>query len=59
MKASTKDQAEGLLHKVKGTIKEIAGSVGMNLELAEEGKNEQRTGAIQQKIGEVEKVVGK
>ncbi|MBU0674485.1 MAG: CsbD family protein [Proteobacteria bacterium] len=59
MKSSTKNQAEGMFHKVKGTIKEIAGSVGKNPELADEGKNEQMSGTIQKKIGEIEKVVGK
>jgi hypothetical protein len=30
MKSSTKDQAEGKFHKVKGKIKEIAGKVSLN-----------------------------
>ena len=59
MKSSTKDQAEGTFHKVKGKIKEIAGDVGMNPDLEAEGKDENRAGKIQDKIGDIEKVLGK
>ena len=61
MKSSTKDQAEGKFHKVKGKIKikEIAGKVSMNPDLEGKGKDENRVGKIQEKIGEIEKVVGK
>ncbi len=59
MKSSTKDQAEGTFHKVKGKIKEIAGNVGMNPDLEAEGKDENRAGKIQEKIGDIEKVLGK
>lgn len=59
MKSSTKDQAEGKFHKVKGTIKEIAGKVSMNHDLESEGKDEKMAGKVQQKIGEIEKLVGK
>ena len=59
MKSSTKDQAKGRFHNVKGTIKEIAGKVSLNPDLEGEGEDEKRAGKIQQKIGEIEKVVGK
>jgi len=59
MKSSTKDQAEGTFHKVKGKIKEIAGDVGMNPDLEAEGKDENRAGKIQEKIGDIKKVLGK
>ena len=59
MKSSTKDQAEGTVHKLKGKIKEIAGNVGMNPDLEAEGKDENRAGKIQKKIGDIEKVLGK
>ena len=59
MKRSTKDQAKGKFHKVKGTIKEIAGKVSMNPDLEGEGKDEKRAGKIRQKIGDIEKVAGK
>jgi uncharacterized protein YjbJ (UPF0337 family) len=44
---------------VKGKIKEIAGKVSMNPDLKSEGKDENRVGKIQEKIGEIEKVVRK
>ncbi|MBU4566624.1 MAG: CsbD family protein [Proteobacteria bacterium] len=59
MKSSTKDQAQGKFHKVKGGIKELAGKASMNAELEGAGKNEKRAGKIQEKAGEIEKVVGK
>jgi len=59
MKSSTKDQAEGKFHKVKGTIKEIAGKVSMNPDLEGEGKDENLDGKAQEKIGQIKKVVGK
>jgi uncharacterized protein YjbJ (UPF0337 family) len=59
MKSSTQDQAEGKFHQVKGTIKEIAGKVGMSSELEAEGKDEKIAGKVQEKIGEVKEVLGK
>ncbi len=59
MKASTKDDAEGKWHQVKGKIKEIVGKVGMTPDLEAEGKEERRAGKIQEKVGEIKKVVGK
>ena len=59
MKSSTKNQAKGKFHNVKGTIKEIAGKVSLNSDLEAEGKSEKRAGKVQEKIGDIEKVVGK
>lgn len=59
MKDSTIDQAQGVFHKVKGKFLELAGKVSVNPELEGKGKDEKRSGKIQQKVGEVEKVVGK
>lgn len=59
MKLSTKNQAQGVFHKALGKIKEITGTVSLNSELEGKGKNEARAGTVQQKVGEVEKVVGK
>ncbi len=59
MKESTKDQAEGALHKVTGTIKEVFGKLSNNHELETEGKTEKISGTVQEKIGQIEKVVGK
>lgn len=59
MKDSTKNQAEGTLHKVSGQIKELLGKIGDDHKLKNEGKAEKIKGKIQQKIGQVEKVIGK
>jgi uncharacterized protein YjbJ (UPF0337 family) len=59
MKSSTKDQAEGSFHEVRGKIKEMAGIGSRNPEMEGEGKGEKLAGKIQKKIGEIEKVVGK
>ena len=59
MKSSTRDEAEGKWHKVKGKIKEMAGKVSMNPKLEGKGKDEKRAGEAQEKVGQVKKVVGK
>jgi uncharacterized protein YjbJ (UPF0337 family) len=59
MKSSTIDNAKGKWHKVKGKIKEIAGKASLKPDLEAEGKKENRTGKVQEKIGQVEKIVGK
>ncbi|NTW37537.1 MAG: CsbD family protein [Syntrophobacteraceae bacterium] len=59
MKSSTRDQAEGTYHKVKGKIKEVAGEIVDNDELEAEGRDEKIAGKVQEKIGEVKKVLGK
>ncbi len=59
MKSSTKDQAEGKFHEVKGAIKEAAGKLTDNPKLEGEGTGEKIAGKIQGKIGQVEKVLEK
>jgi uncharacterized protein YjbJ (UPF0337 family) len=59
MKSSTRDQAEGTFHKVKGKIKEVAGEIVDNDELEAEGRGEKIAGKVQEKTGEVKKVFGK
>jgi len=59
MKPSTKDQAEGMLHQVKGKIKEVAGKLADDPELEGEGTGEKIAGKVQEKIGQVKKVLGK
>jgi uncharacterized protein YjbJ (UPF0337 family) len=49
MKSGTQDQVEGKFHKVIGKFKEIAGKLGMNSRLEDEGKD----GAGQKGPGEV------
>ena len=45
--------------QAKGKIKEIAGKVILNPDLEAEGKKENKTGKVQEKIGEIKKVGGK
>jgi uncharacterized protein YjbJ (UPF0337 family) len=59
MKSSTKDQAEGKFHEVKGSVKEIAGKLSDNPELEGEGTGERIAGKVQEKIGQFKKVLGK
>jgi uncharacterized protein YjbJ (UPF0337 family) len=59
MKSSTEDQAEGKFLKIKGRLKEIAGELSDNPTLEAEGTGEKIAGIVQEKIGQVEKVLGK
>lgn len=59
MKSSTKDQAEGKFHEVKGSIKEAAGKLTDNPKLEGEGTGEKIAGKIIGKIGQINKVLGK
>ena len=59
MKSSTQDQTEGKFHKVKGTLKEIAGKLNDDPKLEAEGTGEKMAGLVQEKIGQVKKVLGK
>jgi len=59
MKASTKDQAEGKFHEVKGKVKEKAGHLTNNPDLEADGTAEKLAGKVQDKIGQLEKVLGK
>jgi uncharacterized protein YjbJ (UPF0337 family) len=59
MKSSTKDQAEGKFHKMKGRIKEAAGEISDNPKLEAEGTGERITGIVQETVGKVKKVLGK
>ena len=59
MKSSTKDQAEGTYHEVKGKAKEVAGKLSDNPKLESEGTGEKIAGKVQEKIGQVKKVFGR
>jgi uncharacterized protein YjbJ (UPF0337 family) len=58
MKSSTKDNAEGNLHKVKGKVKETVGKIVGNRDLEAEGKIEKVQGKLQKKRGQIKKVLG-
>ncbi|NTV15221.1 MAG: CsbD family protein [Desulfobulbaceae bacterium] len=59
MKSSTQDQVEGKLHTLQGAAKEIAGKVCDNPKLKDEGVTEKLAGKVQEKIGQIKKVLGK
>jgi uncharacterized protein YjbJ (UPF0337 family) len=59
MKQSTKDEAQGAFHELKGAIKGKAGKLTNDADLEAEGLVEKVAGKIQKKIGQVEKVVEK
>jgi uncharacterized protein YjbJ (UPF0337 family) len=59
MKPSTTDQVEGILHEVKGGVKEKAGQITGNPDLTNEGQAEKLAGKVQKKVGQVEKVFDK
>ena len=59
MKTSTKDQIEGKCHELKGDVKEKAGQVTNNPDLAAEGQDEKLAGKVQKKVGQIEKVFEK
>ena len=58
MKSSTKDRAEGKFHEAKGKVKEMAGKLTDNPKLEARGTGEKIAGKVQEKIGDVKKVVG-
>jgi uncharacterized protein YjbJ (UPF0337 family) len=59
MKQSTKDQVEGKLHEARGKVKEKVGLVTNNPDLETEGRGEKGVGKVQNKGGQIEKVLGK
>jgi uncharacterized protein YjbJ (UPF0337 family) len=59
MKSSMKDRVKGAFHEAKGGVKEMAGKITDNPKLEAQGKGEKVTGRVQEKIGQVKKVLGK
>jgi uncharacterized protein YjbJ (UPF0337 family) len=59
MKSSTRHQARGKLKNLKGKIKEVAGIVTGHRKLEGEGKDQKLAGKAQEKLGQIEKVIGK
>ena len=58
MKSSMKDKVEGTFHEAKGKVKEVAGEITDNPKLEAKGKSEKIAGKVQEKIGQVKKVLG-
>lgn len=59
MKSSTRDNAEGKLHQVKGETKRLIGDLVGDHDLEAEGVVENAAGKVQEKRGQIKKVVGK
>lgn len=59
MKSSIRDKAEGAFHELKGTAKEIAGKLNEDPDLEAEGIDEKIAGKVQEKLGQIKKVLGK
>ena len=59
MDSSTKDQAEGKFHEVKGKVKETVGQVVNSPDLESEGKSENLSGKVQKKVGQIKEVLEK
>ena len=59
MKQSTKDEARGEFHEVKGKIKQKVGQMTKNPRLEGEGMGEKIAGKLQKKMGQLKKAVGK
>ena len=59
MKPSTKDEINGSIHQIKGTVKEAAGKITNNPNLTVKGKAEQGLGKVEKKVGQFEKVLEK
>jgi uncharacterized protein YjbJ (UPF0337 family) len=59
MKESTKDEIAGKVHEAKGAVKEKVGRATNNPDLEDEGIGEKIAGKVQNKIGQVEKIIEK
>ena len=59
MNPSTKDQIEGQLHELKGVVKEKAGELTNDPDLAADGQVEKLAGTVQKKVGQIEKIFEK
>jgi len=59
MKSSMNDKVKGTFHRVKGKVKEMAGNITDNPKLKAEGIDEKIAGKVQEKMGQVKKVLGK
>ncbi|MGD0482380.1 MAG: CsbD family protein [Terracidiphilus sp.] len=59
MKPSTQDKTTGKLHEFKGAVRQKAGEITNNPNLAADGNAEKNAGKVQNFVGKVEKAVGK
>ncbi|MFY9854068.1 MAG: CsbD family protein [Terracidiphilus sp.] len=59
MKSGTENEVAGMVHEVKGVIKEKVGQVTNDPNLEGEGTGEKIAGKIQNAVGHVQKVIEK
>jgi uncharacterized protein YjbJ (UPF0337 family) len=59
MKSSTRDQAEGKFHEIKGKLREVAGKLSDNPKLEAEGSFEKVSGQVQGRVGHAKRVQGR
>jgi uncharacterized protein YjbJ (UPF0337 family) len=59
LKSSIRDTAEGAFHELKGSAKEIAGRLNEDPDLEATGVGEKIAGRVQEKLGQIKKVLGK
>jgi uncharacterized protein YjbJ (UPF0337 family) len=59
MKSSIREKAEEMFHEAKGKAREMAGGIANNPKLETRGNAEKITGKVQEKVGQVKKVLGK
>jgi uncharacterized protein YjbJ (UPF0337 family) len=59
MKSSTQDKAEGIAKRVTGSIKQATGKAVGNPRLEAKGMAGKVDGRVQQKVGEIKKVLGR
>jgi uncharacterized protein YjbJ (UPF0337 family) len=58
IKLSTQDKTSGNLHEVEGAIRQKAGELTKNPNLAADGRAEKNAGKVQKAVGKIEKAVG-
>jgi uncharacterized protein YjbJ (UPF0337 family) len=58
MKPSTTSKAKGSRHVVAGKVKEQVGKVIQDPKLEADGNDEQDAGHLEEKVGQVEKLLG-
>ena len=58
MKSSMKDKMKGTIREAKGNVKAVAGKITDNPKLEAEGNADKIAGKVQQKVGQVKKVLG-
>jgi len=59
MVPSTQNEIKGKIHEVKGAVKQKVGQITDNPKLEIEGAAENAAGHIQNKLGQMQKVVNK